>query len=683
MDTLVLSDIKPTWETIAFNEGLSEIPCDNKDEWGYNPFRTKDVICFKRGSETGFVFYLPEKEKVFVSDAQSCWSVNLREHFGESFGGHIVFADDYAFDRMGVYETVVGECFVIRKFSVTYSCELVGENKYKCTTDPLSEVCRYVFYDKYFIMEQANHTRSLATVDQLPEREAHDGYIDNMTYDCLRDADDAICQCLYQDFLRNVNISYKKRFIELLRRKYQWNPILTYDSFTEIYKKAMEPKKDLGEIPQRILDDLNRSHVLNSTVKLYKDLTVVMGASNFSYLDVVEQTRAYYDKDRAYFFHKNIISDEWQQDTIDDYIKRNGTICEKLADGDLFKNTCAEKYANYSVEKKIPHARKINLGLMSAQAGYLPVEQAAKMKSPVLDAILEDAYTGRIKKNEMPLAEYLGISGGQLKFFEDLDLPSHMDQFGKYMKDKDFLEYFPDVKKRMFAVSFYLKETSIWDQRWNASKDAVFASAQTLNSIEKIEPQKRRRILQEYSDYLRMLRIYQEYCKKMQDDDPLRQEILAFGEMPINIKPSKIRDYHNRIGRVVDVMQNATQIKNYTAAIENRKQKEAKKREYIGRNYSILMPKDARDIIREGRELQHCVGKAGYIQLMAENKSTILFVRNNKEMEIPLLTLEVRNGAILQCYGFRDSYNDNKEICELLKTYAAEKNLRIECKLYG
>ena len=86
--------------------------------------------------------------------------------------------------------------------------------------------------------------------------------------------------------------------------------------------------------------------------------------------------------------------------------------------------------------------------------------------------------------------------------------------------------------------------------------------------------------------------------------------IHAFGEFPMNIKPSKIRDYHNRIGRLTDVLQNSGQIINYSPAIEKRYEKEARKTEYSDGKYSVLMPHDANEIINEGRMLQHCVGNA-------------------------------------------------------------------------
>lgn len=180
-----------------------------------------------------------------------------------------------------------------------------------------------------------------------------------------------------------------------------------------------------------------------------------------------------------------------------------------------------------------------------------------------------------------------------------------------------------------------------------------------------------------------MHRTYHTYVANMQDDDPLRQEIIDFGEVPINIKPSKIRDYHNKLGRIVDVMNCSDQIVKYTAAIEERHEKEARKIEYTNGKYSILIPKDAREIIREGRELQHCVGRAGYIQSMAAGKCMILFLRESMDLDTPLITIEVRDGKIRQCYGFRDSYNHNPQIREFVKEYAALRDLTIDAVIYS
>lgn len=215
------------------------------------------------------------------------------------------------------------------------------------------------------------------------------------------------------------------------------------------------------------------------------------------------------------------------------------------------------------------------------------------------------------------------------------------------------------------------------------TKEEVFRSAQTLNSLEKCDREKRERLASEYSDYIIMHRTYSTYAANMQDDDPLRQIIKDFGKMPINVKPSKIRDYHHKLNRIVGIMRHSDMITKYSAAISDRYEKESGNTEYTDGNYSMLMPKGAEDIVQEGRELQHCVGNGGYIQQMAAGGCTILFLRVSKNLQDPFITIEVRDGVITQCYGFRDSYNRDPKIRDFIKDYAALHGLEIKTVIYS
>ncbi len=185
----------------------------------------------------------------------------------------------------------------------------------------------------------------------------------------------------------------------------------------------------------------------------------------------------------------------------------------------------------------------------------------------------------------------------------------------------------------------------------------------------------------EYRDYLRMRKDYRRYVEHMRADDPLKKEITEFGEAPINIKPSKISDYHHKIGRIVEIMECSDTIVEYSAAIEERYKKEAKTREYTNGKYSILMPKNAYEIVDEGRKLDHCVGRAGYIELMAANMSTILFLRDNEKLSAPLITIEENDGSIKQCYGYGDSINHNTLIRDFIIEYANRRGLSIDAEI--
>ena len=68
---------------------------------------------------------------------------------------------------------------------------------------------------------------------------------------------------------------------------------------------------------------------------------------------------------------------------------------------------------------------------------------------------------------------------------------------------------------------------------------------------------------------------------------------------------------------------------------------------------------------------------------MAAGSSTILFLRDNTDPDTPLITLEVRDQSIKQCYGFRDSYNRNPSIRDFLREYAMARDLKIDAVIYS
>ena len=570
-----------------------------------------------------------------------------------------------------VCEAIIGECLVFRKIEVSKEDEQSEKLTFK-------EQCRYVFWMEHIFLE----TRDKRIIDCKVED------IDTQMFDvnCYGwvDLDNGL---LYQSFLKHVKIVHKEEMVRVLQFVKSGYCKLSLKVFTEIYSKMMETKGLDENIPERIIHELhNREHNPYVAVKIEKDLTVVADEVHCDYLEVGEPIRAYFDKERGYFFRKNIVTNKWQsEDTytflFHDYRNINRNRLTKL-DKNIFDGTCMEQYAKYSVDRKYPGEHMINYGVMLAQAYFLSAEQAGKMEMNLSNLIIENIYEGWLKDPVMSLPEVFGVTGAQLKFLDKVLLPRRLDEFAQCMHAEDFKEYFPDVKKRIFAVAFYLSGRSPWSDNMEVSKEEIFEAAPTLNSLEKSNLDKMHTITWEYRDYLKMCRRYREYVMNISEDDSAYQVVTALGEVSVNIKPSKIRDAHAKLWQMMDMLQSAHRIKKYTAAIEERKEKEAENFEYTNGKYSILMPKDAADIIREGCELYHCVGSAGYVEAMADNQHTILFLRNNQEPDKPFITMDVCEGRIVQCYGYRNSCNTDIEARDFIMKYAELHHYKIDAVIY-
>lgn len=98
-------------------------------------------------------------------------------------------------------------------------------------------------------------------------------------------------------------------------------------------------------------------------------------------------------------------------------------------------------------------------------------------------------------------------------------------------------------------------------------------------------------------------------------------------------------------------------------------------------NYAVIYPDGPKDIIAEGRALSHCV--ASFVKAVSVGATTILFLRSKKDINKPLLTIEVQDGKVRQAHGFANCSlesmeADNPGINEFFFKWAKEKKLKAD-----
>ena len=98
--------------------------------------------------------------------------------------------------------------------------------------------------------------------------------------------------------------------------------------------------------------------------------------------------------------------------------------------------------------------------------------------------------------------------------------------------------------------------------------------------------------------------------------------------------------------------------------------------EHTGKKYQIIIPRKTQEIHNEAQCLQHCVRT--YIPRVVEGQTLILFLRDKKTPEEPLVTLEVKKGALTQAYGKNDK-KPKQEHLKFLKMWCKMKNLKVGC----
>ena len=84
-----------------------------------------------------------------------------------------------------------------------------------------------------------------------------------------------------------------------------------------------------------------------------------------------------------------------------------------------------------------------------------------------------------------------------------------------------------------------------------------------------------------------------------------------------------------------------------------------------GGSYTLIAPTSSNDLQIEGDNLNHCV--ASYIKRVVDGECLIYFLRKTEEIETSLVTVEVRNKAIVQAKGLHNRHinaNEHKALSE-------------------
>ena len=165
-------------------------------------------------------------------------------------------------------------------------------------------------------------------------------------------------------------------------------------------------------------------------------------------------------------------------------------------------------------------------------------------------------------------------------------------------------------------------------------------------------------VITEYGDYLRM-----------------REELGYDMTNEVFIHPKNLHEKHQEMVAEKTSRENELTIKTKNKEFPNiRKKYETLCKKYQARTdgYIIRPAKDAGEIIMEGRTLHHCVGRDTYLRSHNTGRSHILFLRKEKQPDVPYITIEIAGTEIKQWYGVHDTKPDKEIIEQLLKDYVQQ-----------
>ncbi|MFR0814172.1 MAG: PcfJ domain-containing protein [Enterococcus casseliflavus] len=93
----------------------------------------------------------------------------------------------------------------------------------------------------------------------------------------------------------------------------------------------------------------------------------------------------------------------------------------------------------------------------------------------------------------------------------------------------------------------------------------------------------------------------------------------------------------------------------------------------------FILPKEANELIEEGKKLEHCVGTNSYINEHADGDTTIVFVRKASEPDKPYYTLEYQDSELVQISGSNNKSPD-EHLLETVNQWLQIVNERIKRK---
>lgn len=133
--------------------------------------------------------------------------------------------------------------------------------------------------------------------------------------------------------------------------------------------------------------------------------------------------------------------------------------------------------------------------------------------------------------------------------------------------------------------------------------------------------------------------------------------------------PKSLKREHDVVMLNYRIKKNEIEIKKFKETVEK---EEYFKLEYKKKEYSIISPTEPEDLVKEGNQLSHCL--SSYVKDVSSDKCRIYFLRKSDELDVPLVSIEVRNKNVRQARGFANRATTIEER-EFIKRWAEDNGL--------
>lgn len=232
----------------------------------------------------------------------------------------------------------------------------------------------------------------------------------------------------------------------------------------------------------------------------------------------------------------------------------------------------------------------------------------------------------KLMQQDKNFIKYL-VKLNQNKGFKQLDVPVIIKAY-KTKENVEKLQEITNIKKELRQYEYNNKIVKIWGEKLD--KFIEYLTAQQIS-------------MHDYIDYVNAcndLKLDMSLNKNKQPKDFMRWHNIRIDQY--NTKKAK-EDKKKRAQMYKDFKKIAEKYMSLNYLQDN--------------NFVCIIAKSPAELINEGNELHHCVGKMNYDQKFIHETSLIFFVRKKEEITKPYVTMEfsLKNGTISQCYAEHDS----------------------------
>lgn len=259
-----------------------------------------------------------------------------------------------------------------------------------------------------------------------------------------------------------------------------------------------------------------------------------------------------------------------------------------------------------------------------------------------------------------------------------------------YKKPWEMLKVTKDGFNRMRNINANLTELSWFqyeaennlliddeDIKWFSERSV---SAENLSFIlEKMTAKKVRNYLEKQLEATRLQSV-NELIYKWRDYMDMGTVMKMNMDLEMNYKPKNIVVAHDDAANVTDIEKRSKELQEMFPGI-NDIFSSLSKYAYSDEKYSIVIPTDVKDIIREGKILKHCLDKTNiYFDRISRKESFILFLRKNEDLDMPYYSLEVEpDGTTRQkrTTGDKQEADFQKECIPFIRKWQATLKRRL------